>query len=120
MLQTFALVAIFATWVAAQDAYTEATPSDNNNDPTSVLGENGNSADQKAYTTLTSESYDPTTTSESQYQYTTTSEAETGSPTGSSPLGQPLPDYVQIKFAADQSKCLAVFDTSGQPGTPVV
>jgi hypothetical protein len=117
MLRTIALVAILATWVTAQDAYIEANPGDSNNDPTSVLGENGNSADQNPYTSVTSESYEPTTTFESQY---TTSEADPGSPTGSSPLGQPLPDYVQIKFAADQSKCLAVFDTSGQPGTPVV
>lgn len=117
MLHILALVAILATQIIAQDTYVEAASSDN--DPISTPEQTGDGVDQPIYTTDVFESFSSSFTSESQAT-AATSESETAYPTGTSPLGQPLPDYVQIKYASDPSKCLAVFDTSGQPGTPVV
>ena len=107
MLQILALAALLATQVVAQDAYSDPN-SMNDGTTTSGVGEySDSSSDQTAYTTATTDTY-------------VTASASTAQSTTTSPLGQPLPAYVQIKFAADPSKCLAVFDTSGQPGTPVV
>ena len=74
------------------------------------------------YSTSSSSSSESTSSTGSAVETSQTASSSTLASTESSPSAPPTnpPVYFHIKYAADSSKCLGVFDTSHQNNTPVV
>jgi len=74
------------------------------------------------YSPSSSSSSESTSSTGSAVETSQTASSSTLASTESSPSAPPTnpPVYFHIKYAADSSKCLGVFDTSHQNNTPVV